>query len=189
MIQDSGAGIPGLYWYPSFLSPVNKTRSYAKTGHYDNVKRRTNYHLLTGSKVTKILLNGTTAYGVTFAPVAAGSKNISTVKANKEVILAAGAIHTPKIMQLSGLGPKTLLDLANITTAVDLPGVGQNFQDHPILQSTFACKWKIERILANSTQRNRIYKCIYSSKLSVSVQRQSHKQCNISGLGGCPLRG
>jgi hypothetical protein len=47
-----------------------------------------------------------------------------------EVILAAGAIHTAQLLQLSGIGPSALLESLGVEVAVDLPGVGQNFQDH-----------------------------------------------------------
>jgi choline dehydrogenase len=135
---DSGAGMPGVYWYPTFMSLTNITRSYARTGHYDNVMRA-NYHLLTGSKVTRLPSNGTKVDGVAFISVAAGSKARTVVRVNKEVILAAGAIHTPQLMQLSGFGPKALLDSANITTTVNLPGVGQNLQDHLTMTTNFTC--------------------------------------------------
>ncbi len=142
---DSGAGRPGVYWYPTFMDQRTVERSYARTGHYSNYNR-TNYHLITGSKVTKIVLDGTTATGVTFVPVKSpvnataatnGTDGTTTVQARREVILAAGGIHSPQIMQLSGLGPKKLLSAANITTVVDLPGVGQNFQDHPMITAVF----------------------------------------------------
>jgi len=139
---DSGSGLPGVFWYPTFMDQRNATRSYSRTGHYSNYNR-SNYHVLTGSKVTKIVLDGTTATGVTFATVASGTSSLAattTVKANREVILAAGGIHSPQIMQLSGLGPKNLLSAANISTVVDLPGVGQNFQDHPMITATFSCQ-------------------------------------------------
>lgn len=143
---DSGAGETGMYWFPTLMDPYSVTRSYSRTGHYENLNR-SNYHLITGSKVNRIVLNGTTATGVTFVPAGSriGSANSTTnapkmVRANREVILAAGAIHSPQILQLSGIGPKTLLGQANITTVVDLPGVGQNFQDHPMLSVTITCK-------------------------------------------------
>jgi len=60
----------------------------------------------------------------------AESVEVLTVKARKEVILSAGAVHSPQILQLSGIGPKALLESANIDVVVELPGVGQNFQDH-----------------------------------------------------------
>lgn len=64
----------------------------------------------------------------------------NTVKIGKEVILAAGAIHSPQILQLSGIGDDDLLESFGIKTIVDLPGVGKNFQDHPTLYSVFNCE-------------------------------------------------
>ncbi|KAK4183563.1 putative GMC oxidoreductase [Podospora australis] len=141
-VRDSGSGEPGVYWYPTFMDPKTVLRSYAKTGHYENVKTRTNYHVITSSKVTKIILDGTTATGVTFVAAPASGQPAAnapqtTVSARKEVILAAGAVHSPQILQVSGIGPRSVLTAAKITTVVDLPGVGQNFQDHPIAQGSF----------------------------------------------------
>jgi choline dehydrogenase-like flavoprotein len=56
-----------------------------------------------------------------------------TVKAKKEVILAAGAIHTPQILQVSGIGDSALLSSIDVPVVVDLPAVGQNFHDHVLL--------------------------------------------------------
>jgi len=137
---DSGSGLPGLYWYPTFMDPTNATRSYARTGHWNSVWRH-NYHLLTKAKVNKILLRGTKAYGIQFTTSLSDGLTTTSIRANKEVILAAGAIHSPQIMQLSGLGPKRLLESANITVVVDLPGVGQNFQDHLSLSANFTCTY------------------------------------------------
>lgn len=143
-VKDSGSGQPGVYWYPTFMDPKTVLRSYARTGHYDNAQRD-NYHLVTGSKVTKILLDGTTATGVSFVAVGTGRPMANpgvptTVNVRKEVIVAAGGIHSPQVLQLSGIGPRDLLASANITTVVDLPGVGQNFQDHPILTPSYTCQ-------------------------------------------------
>ncbi|KAG9763209.1 alcohol oxidase, partial [Aureobasidium melanogenum] len=71
------------------------------------------------------------ANGVEFAPGAAiPRKNITAVR---EVILAAGAIHTPQILKLSGLGPSSELQPLQIPVLVDLPGVGMNLQDHVLI--------------------------------------------------------
>ncbi|KAK4032102.1 hypothetical protein C8A01DRAFT_51032 [Parachaetomium inaequale] len=141
-VKDSGSGEPGVYWYPTFMDPSRVERSYARTGHHDKAANRTNYHLVTGSRVLRVVLNGTTATGVSFVPVSSGpsssnSSSETVVSARKEVIIAAGGIHSPQVLQLSGIGPRKLLSSANITTVVDLPGVGQNFQDHPMIQATF----------------------------------------------------
>jgi choline dehydrogenase len=139
-VQDSGAGLPGVYWYPTFMDPKKVERSYARTGHHDQAVTRPNYHLATGSKVRRIVLEGTKAVGVAFVPATGSSAAETLVRARKEVILAAGAIHSPHILQLSGIGPKNLLTAAKIDTVVDLPGVGQNFQDHPMIQASFSCE-------------------------------------------------
>ncbi len=55
------------------------------------------------------------------------------MNAKREVIIAAGAPHTPQVLQLSGVGPASLLKQLRIPVVVNLPGVGQNFQDHPLL--------------------------------------------------------
>lgn len=143
--EDSGSGKPGVYWYPTFMDPELVVRSYARTGHYDDLNRD-NYHLVTGSKVTRVNLNGTTATGVTFVQGSAGAETV--VSARKEVIVAAGGIHSPQVLQLSGIGPSKLLASANITTVVDLPGVGQNFQDHPIIMASYMCTFFSSSLVA-----------------------------------------
>jgi choline dehydrogenase-like flavoprotein len=69
-----------------------------------------------------------TATGVEFASDAQSPRQ--TIRATREVILAAGAIHTPQLLMLSGIGPADELDSFGIQTLVNLPGVGSNLQDH-----------------------------------------------------------
>ncbi|KAF2194216.1 GMC oxidoreductase [Zopfia rhizophila CBS 207.26] len=133
--KDSGAGQTGVYWYPTFMDAEGSVnRSYARTGHWDNLNRA-NYDLITESKVTKIELDGNKATGVVFRPSEVDGEGVefTTVKANKEVILSAGTIHSPQLLQLSGIGPRKLLESAGIEPKVELPGVGQNFHDHTTL--------------------------------------------------------
>ncbi|KAI1762008.1 putative GMC oxidoreductase [Hypoxylon sp. FL1150] len=129
---DSGAGKAGVYWFPTFMDPKIVQRSYATTGHFDGINR-TNHDVVTESHVTKIILEDGIATGVIFRQGKGNATTYTTVKANREVVLSAGAIHSPQILQLSGIGPKRLLQSAGIDTKVDLPGVGQNFQDHPMM--------------------------------------------------------
>lgn len=148
-VKDSGSGEPGVYWYPTFMNPKTVLRSYAKTGHHEVATTRPNYQLVTEAKVNKILFTGTTATGVSYAPIVGGKPNnnaAQSVTARKEVILAAGGIHSPQILQLSGIGPQKLLASAKIDTLVDLPGVGQNFQDHPILSPSYQCECFLLRL-------------------------------------------
>ncbi|KAI1080142.1 putative GMC oxidoreductase [Whalleya microplaca] len=129
---DSGAGRAGVYWFPTFMDPNNVQRSYARTGHFDGINR-TNHVVITESHVTNIEFEDETATGVTFRQQVGNATTYTTVKANKEIILSAGAVHSPQILQRSGIGPRKLLESAGINTTVDLPGVGQNFQDHPMM--------------------------------------------------------
>lgn len=129
----------GVFYGPGSLDPNDETRSYARSAHYDRViKSRPNYHLITMSAVTKILFDGHTAKGAEILSRESGDSY--SVSASKEVILAAGAVHTPQVLQLSGIGPKTSLEKYGIDVLVDLPGVGENFQDHPTLYYANECK-------------------------------------------------
>ncbi|KAL2270795.1 hypothetical protein VTJ83DRAFT_166 [Remersonia thermophila] len=128
--QDGSKGTHGVFYYPLSKDPATESRSYARTGHWDGLNRP-NYHLVTEARVNKINLQKKRAVSVQFVP-ADGPGPACTVKAKQEVILSAGALRTPQILQLSGIGPKRLLQSAGIDVVVDLPGVGANFQDHPI---------------------------------------------------------
>ncbi|CAE6996591.1 hypothetical protein PTNB73_04370 [Pyrenophora teres f. teres] len=124
----------GAFWIPTALWPKSQTRCHAKNGYYDPVQTRSNLFLVTGKTVNEILF-GTgllTAYianGVQYTSRTDGS--INKVYAKREVIMAAGAVFTPQILQLSGLGPKNVLNAAGITVKRDMPAVGANMQDHP----------------------------------------------------------
>ncbi|KAI9830622.1 MAG: hypothetical protein M1819_005432 [Sarea resinae] len=71
---------------------------------------------------------GVRILGVEFAPDASSPRQ--NVSATREVIVAAGSLHSSQLLQLSGIGPSSLLKANNITVALDLPGVGNNLQDH-----------------------------------------------------------
>jgi choline dehydrogenase len=131
--SDSGSGETGAYWHPASVDPATVLRSFARPGHWDDIEaERTNYHTLTGQKVLKVEFEGKRATEVVFVPGdATDQSQARSVKAKKEIIMAAGSIHTPQILQASGVGPKQLLQKAGVPLVVDSPGVGSNFQDQP----------------------------------------------------------
>jgi len=96
---------------------------------------RPNLKVITGALSQRILLDGKRATGVEF--VRDGSKQ--SLNAGREVILSAGPIASPHLLQLSGIGPGAVLQQAGIEVAHDLPGVGENLQDHLEFYFQFRC--------------------------------------------------
>jgi len=90
------------------------------------VLNRPNLRLETGVLVQKVLIEGRRAVGVQFRQ----DGQVVTARARGEVILSAGAVGSPQILQLSGIGPADWLAEHGIAVALDKPGVGRNLQDH-----------------------------------------------------------
>jgi choline dehydrogenase-like flavoprotein len=95
-------------------------------GFLKPVLHRQNLRLVTGCLVERLILAGDRATGVVFRQNGA----LRTAQARGEIILAAGAIGTPQILQLSGIGPAAHLQALGIGPLHDMPGVGENLQDH-----------------------------------------------------------
>jgi choline dehydrogenase-like flavoprotein len=92
--------------------------------------------------VARVIFDGTRAVGVEYLPSTGG--DISTAFAAKEVLVAAGALHTPQVLQLSGVGPRDLLEALNIPIISDLPGVGSNLQDQTTFPFVYTCQWSVQ---------------------------------------------
>jgi len=86
-----------------------------------------NLHIATGVSVKKVTFQGTRAVGV--VAHVGWSWSATSIKARKGVLMAAGAIYTPQLLQISGVGDSTLLSRLGVPQVVDLPAVGQNFVD------------------------------------------------------------
>jgi len=109
------------------------------------VLKRPNITLLTGAEVQSLTLKGQRVTGVRFLR----NGVVQTVRATRRVVLSAGAINTPKILMLSGIGDEAELRRHGIRTVAKLPGVGRNFQDHVLAAG---CIWEYNQPLppANS---------------------------------------
>ncbi|MEO8281368.1 MAG: GMC family oxidoreductase N-terminal domain-containing protein [Ideonella sp.] len=90
------------------------------------VRARANLTVMTGVHVTRVLIEGTRAVGVEWLH----GKQVQAARADGEVLLAAGALQSPQLLQLSGIGPADLLQRHAIAVKADLPEVGANLQDH-----------------------------------------------------------
>lgn len=129
----SGNNVGGFFTLTA-ENPSNWTRSYSKSAYIDPLPPRSNLHILTNAMVTRVLFADNvqegplSASGVEFARDA--SDPVKSVYANKEVILAGGAVGSPHMLLVSGVGPRDVLDSLNIPVRVELPGVGAHVQDH-----------------------------------------------------------
>ena len=134
----------GGFSNPSSINPKTKTRSYAGNTYYNlEIAKRPNLDILTEALVERIIFYrlGNKASN---APATADAVQVTdkhgksrTIGANAEIILAAGCLQTPKILQLSGIGDKELLESFDIDLFVDNEYVGKNLQDHPYVSLSF----------------------------------------------------
>ena len=108
------------------LSTHKGFRCSAAVAYLNPAKQRSNLTILTNSQVSKVIFENKKVIGVELFQQGIQK----TLSANKEVILSAGAIQSPQILQLSGVGPAKLLQEFDIPVIHDLPGVGENLQDH-----------------------------------------------------------
>ncbi|MDJ0779093.1 MAG: choline dehydrogenase [Gammaproteobacteria bacterium] len=100
---------------------------------------RPNLRVVTGALTQRILLDGKRAVGVEYTRGGASRR----IDATREVILSAGPIASPHLLQLSGIGPGQVLQDAGIEVRHDLPGVGENLQDHLEFYFQFRCQQPI----------------------------------------------
>ena len=123
----------GAFTNPGIVNPVTKARSHAGADYLNaEVSIRPNLRILTEVLVSKILIKKMTtgdclATGVRITTKAGIEKSID---ARLEVIIAAGTIKSPQLLELSGVGDSKLLESHGIEVLVDNPNVGENLQDH-----------------------------------------------------------
>lgn len=101
------------------------SRCSAGRGYLRPIRAKTNLNIALNSMASKILFNGNAAYGIEYIR----QNKTYTVTARKEVIISCGAINTPQLLMLSGIGPQNILSKFNIPVVQNLP-VGRNLQDH-----------------------------------------------------------
>jgi len=115
------------------LTARNGRRCSAAVGYLNPVKRRPNLHIATGALVHRILVEGGRATGVELE--IGGTRQ--RVRAANEVLLSAGAINSPHLLELSGIGRGDVLQDIGVPVAQELPGVGENLQDHLQARSVY----------------------------------------------------
>ncbi|KAI0966491.1 hypothetical protein F4678DRAFT_484281 [Xylaria arbuscula] len=134
---------------PESIDPKTKQRSYATNAYLDPARDRPNLNILTGTTVTKVLLEKPSPNGDAIAKgIQFISKNgdLQTIGARKEVIISAGAINSPRLLELSGIGGSDLLQRLGINVIVDNPHVGENLQNHLFTGLVFEARDDVDTI-------------------------------------------
>ena len=121
----NGATQEGVGLYQ--VTHKNGERHSAAKGYLTPHLARSNLQVITGAHATRILFEGTRAVGVEYRQGGA----LKQVRAGREVLLSAGALLSPQLLMLSGVGPAAHLQQHGIPVLHDLPGVGQHLHDHP----------------------------------------------------------
>src|SRR5262249_2088453 len=110
--------------YP--ITTRNGVRASAATAYLHPARRRANLHVLTDAHAVRVLCEGARAVAVEYRR----GGDLHLVRGRREIILSAGAVNSPQLLQLSGIGPAALLKDHGIAVVKDTPAVGQNLQDH-----------------------------------------------------------
>ena len=169
------------------LGITNGWRSSASAAFLRPALGRPNLTVLTKADVTRVLFEGSTATGVQWVQ----DKALKTARADREVILCAGAVQSPQLLQLSGIGPAQLLETHGIPVLADSPEVGENLQDHYQARTIVRLK---ERRSLNDDVRNPIKLAAMglewlfkrSGPLTVGAGQVGGAACSPYAKGGRP---
>lgn len=118
------------------LTSQNGRRCSSAVAYLNPVKKRPNLRIVTHAQVDRILLDGRRATGVRYTDRAGRPQ---TVTADREIVLSGGAINSPQLLMLSGIGEADQLSKHGLTVGHDLPGVGKNLQDHLQARLVYKC--------------------------------------------------
>lgn len=154
---DNSNGHPvGSLLFPTSVEAKTATRSYSASAYYAPNAERPNLLILTGAHATKVDLTKTESGNYQATSVSFKVKDGSTgnIRASKEIILSAGSFQTPQLLELSGIGQEQLLQSFGIECLIDLPGVGENLQDHALTPVIVEVDEDVEtlEVLSNPTK-------------------------------------
>ncbi|KAJ6524835.1 GMC oxidoreductase [Mycena capillaripes] len=170
--SDSFSGENAGYWSSNRSIDSQATRSSSASAYYEPNKSKPNLVVITGAQATCILFHSQKHTSGNI--VASGAKypkdgQLHTILANSEVLLCAGAFQTPQLLELSGVGDGKLLRDQGIKVLLDLPGVGNNLQDHfwcPYVTET-GSKYESVEVLKNPARAAEEWKLYESSRCGI----------------------
>ncbi|MGE5445616.1 MAG: GMC family oxidoreductase [Ignavibacteriales bacterium] len=153
-------------------------RCSTAVGYLHPVIQRSNLTVITGAHVTNILLQGRYAVGVAYIK----DRQKQTAQSAREVILSAGAINSPQLLMLSGIGPAEHLKSRGINVIHNLPGVGENLQDHIGLPLLFRSKKPVSLLAAKSITSRLRYLLFKRGMLTSNLIEACAFVCTKSGI-------
>ena len=156
------------------VNQKNRQRHSAAHAYLKPVLSRKNLTVKTNCQVTRILFSGKQVIGLIYKNQLKNQSTEHEIKINRELILSAGAINSPQLLMLSGIGCAKHLKSLNIPVLINLPGVGQNLQDHLFVSIAYKCTKPIS--LANIKQPHNILKYLFFKKGALTS--------NIAEAGG-----
>ncbi|AKH41500.1 choline dehydrogenase [Altererythrobacter atlanticus] len=150
--EDFNVAEPEDFGIPDCTIRAGKRHSTSRA-YLDQVADKRNLHIEQNAQVRRILFEGKRAVGVEFEQ----GEQVRQLRARREVIVCAGAFNSPQLLMLSGIGPAAHLGEMGVDPVIDLPGVGQNLQDHPIAltfweaaqANTFDAQLRLDRLAMN----------------------------------------
>jgi choline dehydrogenase len=164
----NGADQEGVGYYS--LTARNGRRCSTAVAFLRPAMKRPNLRVITHAHAERVLFAGNRATGVVFRR---GGERV-TVRATREVILCGGAINSPQLLMLSGVGPAEHLQEHGIEPVLDLPGVGRNLQDHFQTRFAYKCRFPItvNDIMASPLKKMRVglqYAMFRTGPLTISA--------------------
>ena len=143
----------GYFQFTTSRQKLLKLRCSAAKGYLNPIKKRPNLRIVVNAHVKKINFDGKKAISVSYY----NKDKIETITANKEILLSAGSIGSPQILQVSGVGNGEILRNLGIKVMHELKGVGKNLQDHLMFRPVYKVKnlkslnGKINSLIGNFT--------------------------------------
>jgi choline dehydrogenase len=131
---------------------------------------RANLTVITGAQATRVVVERDRAIGVEFER--AGQRLVA--RARQEVLLCGGAVNSPQLLLLSGIGPAEQVRALGIPVVADLPGVGENLQDHLVVAVAYECRQAISMATADTL----------ANRLRYLLMRRGPLASNIGEVGG-----
>lgn len=139
--------VSGAVLTPESINPETGKRCSSVEAYLEPARQRSNLTVITGATVSKILFESNksgaddaVAEGVQYTIEQDGQTKTAQAKARKEVVVAAGALSSPRLLELSGIGDAARLRGLGIDVVVDNPHVGENLQNHVLVGTSFEVK-------------------------------------------------